>query len=50
MAKSPYVKSNYPRVPDNEQWADNNPPSKAFAETTPLAICRAALLAVMEAE
>jgi len=35
---------------DNEQWADNNPPSKAFAETAPLAICRAALLAVMEAE
>lgn len=35
---------------DNEQWADKNPLFKAFAETTPLAICRAALLAVMEEE
>jgi hypothetical protein len=33
---------------DNEQWADGNPPSKAFAETVPLAICRSALLTLTE--
>ena len=31
---------------DNEQWADKNPLYKAWADTMPLAICRAALLAV----
>lgn len=33
---------------DNEQWADSNPLYKAFADDTPLAICRAALLATLE--
>lgn len=32
---------------DNEQWADQNPLYKAWADTTPLAICRAALIATI---
>lgn len=35
---------------DNEMLADSNPLFKVWANTAPLAICRAALLAVMEAE
>ncbi len=33
---------------DDQDWADSNPLYNAIADTTPLAICRAALLAVMK--